>query len=85
MNIKMKKLACLAGVVLAYFTIFFSGQINFAHCTERAFVRLQISVEDRSRLAGTEFRMKNTNQSIKSDFELLYKIPECSILNLSRK
>jgi len=81
----MKKLSCLAGVVLAYFTIFFSGQINFAQCTERAYVRLQISAEDRSKLARTGFRMKNTNPSIKSEFELLYKIPDCTILNLSRK
>ena len=69
----MKKLACLAGVVLAYFIIFFFGQINFAHPGETIYVRLQISITDRSKFISTEQRGMNTNQSTRSKFELFHK------------
>lgn len=71
----MKKLACLAGVVLAYFSIFFFGQINFAPPSERIYVRLKTSIADTAKFVSNELGRKKANQSTKSRFELFCKTP----------
>lgn len=80
----MKKLACLTGVMLAYFSVFFSGQINFVHRSGSTYVRLEISIEDTSQFSGTELRKKNTNQSAKSKFELFCKTRAYTIRDLRK-
>ena len=76
MNIKMKKLACFAGVLLAYFSIFFFGQIKFSAPGEPIIVRLQIPNAQRSNLLSNMRLNRDTKQSTKSKSELFFKTSE---------
>lgn len=73
MNVKMKKIACFAGVALAYFSIFFFGRISFPPPGERILVRLQISSAHRSKLLSETGLTETQNKSIQSELELLFK------------
>ena len=75
MNIKMKKLACLAGVIFAYFSIFFSGQITFDHQGDKTPAYVQISITASSTSGKTATCMKYESAK-DSKVELFYSIAE---------
>jgi hypothetical protein len=77
MNIKIRKLACLTGVILAYFNIFLFGQITFV---AQSTITIPISITGKSALAEVGIRLKNTNPSGKAKFDDNIKILGYGIL-----